>query len=39
MKEEGQIYETLPQIFLNFALGHSYDLSKFRYDFTLFFRF
>ena len=33
MKEEGQIYKTLPRIFLIFAQ----DLSKFSYDFTAFF--
>ena len=38
MKEEGQIYKTLPQFFLIFAKGLSYDLSKFRDDFTPFFR-
>ena len=37
MKEEGQIYKTLPQNF-NFCLGPSYDLSKFSDDFTLFSR-
>ena len=37
MKEEGQIYKTLPQIFLIFALGLNYDLSKFSDDFTPFF--
>ena len=38
MKEEGQIYKMLPQIFLIFAWGLSYDLSKFSDDFTPFFR-
>ena len=37
MKEEGLIYKTLPPDFLIFALGLSYDLSKFSYDFTPFF--
>ena len=37
MKEEGKIYKTLPQIFLIFALGLRYDLSKFSDDFTSFF--
>ena len=37
MKEEGQIYTTLPRIFLIFALGLSYDLWKFSDDFTPFF--
>ena len=39
MKEGGQIYKTFPQIFLIFALGFSYDLSKFSDDFTPFFDF
>ena len=34
MEEEGQIYKVLPQIFLIFAPGLSYDLSKFGDDFT-----
>ena len=38
MKEEGLIYKTLPHVFLIFALGLSYDLSKFSDDFTPFFR-
>ena len=38
MKEEGQIYKILPQIFLIFAQGLSYDLSKFSDDFTPFSR-
>ena len=38
MKEEGLIYKDLPQIFLIFALGLSYDLSKFSDIFTPFFR-
>ena len=38
MKEKGQIYKTLPQIFLSLAQGLSYDLSKFSDDFTPFFR-
>ena len=37
IKEEGQIYKPLPQIF-NFCLGLSYDLSKFGDNFTPFFR-
>ena len=37
MKKEGQIYQVMPQIFLNFAWGLSYDLSKFSDDFTPFF--
>ena len=37
MKEEGQIYKNASD-FLIFAQGLSYDLSKFSYDFTLFFR-
>ena len=39
MKEEEQIYKKLPQIFFIFALGLSYDLSKFSDDFTPFFDF
>ena len=31
IKEEGHIYKTLPQIFLIFAKGLSYNLSKFRH--------
>ena len=38
MKEEGQIYKMLPQIFLIFVPGLSYGLSKFSDDFTPFFR-
>ena len=38
MKEEGQTYETLPQIFLIFAQGLSYDLSKVSNDSTPFFQ-
>ena len=38
MKEEGQIYKTLPQIFKIFVKGLSHDLSKFGDDFTPFFR-
>ena len=37
-KEEGQIYKTLPETFLIFALGLSDDISKFGDDFTPFFR-
>ena len=37
LKDEGLIYKTLPQIFLIFAWGLSYDLSKFIDDFTPFF--
>ena len=37
MKEERQIYKTMPQILI-FAWGLSYDLSKFSDDFTPFFR-
>ena len=39
MKEERQIYRMLPQFFKIFALGLSYDLSKFSDDFTPFFFF
>ena len=39
MKEEGQIYKTLPQICSIFALGLSFDLSKFSDDFTPFYDF
>ena len=38
MKEEGLIYKSVPQIFLIFAWGLSYDLSKFSDNFTPFFR-
>ena len=38
MKEVGQIYKTRPNIFLIFAQGLSYDLSKFSDDFTPLFR-
>ena len=39
MKEEGQIYKTLPQIFYFYPGTCSYDLSKFSDDFTPFFDF
>ena len=38
MKEEGQIYKINPSDALIFALGLSYDLSKFSDVFTPFFR-
>ena len=38
MKDEGQIYKTKASIFLIFAWGLSYDLSKFSDGFTPFFR-
>ena len=38
IKEKGQIYKKLPQIFLIFSWGLSYDLSKLSDDFTPFFR-
>ena len=37
MKEEQQVYKTFASDFLIFALGFSYDLSKFSDDFTPFF--
>ena len=37
MKEEGQIYKTFASDFLIFALGLSYDLSKFSDHFIPFF--
>ena len=37
MKEKGQIYKMLPQIFFILAKGFSYDHSKFSDDFTAFF--
>ena len=37
LKEEGLINKKMPQNFLIFALGLSYDLSKFSDDFTPFF--
>ena len=37
--EEGQIYKIYASIFLIFAQGLSYNLSKFSYDFTPFFDF
>ena len=39
MKYEGQIYKTVPQVFILFAPGLSYDLSKFSNAFTPFFEF
>ena len=38
LKEAGQIYKTLSQIFLFFAPELSYDLSKFSNNLTPFFR-